>query len=583
MYLERINSPKDVKALTLPQMESLAEEMREALLSRVSVCGGHCASNLGIVELTIALHTVFDSPVDKFVFDVSHQSYCHKMLTGRNRSYIDPEEFDKVTGYSSPEESEHDIFCLGHTSTSISLASGLAKARDMKGQSYNVIAIIGDGSLGGGEALEGLNLASELKSNFIIVVNDNTMTIQKNHGGIFNNLEELRNSKGKSTYNIFKSFGLDYVYVEDGNNIKSLIETFSEVKDIGHPIVVHVSTKKGKGYAFAENNMEKWHGVKPFDIITGKDLVERGVSYQRLTYEYLLDKARANSNLAIVTAATPSVLELNEEKRDALGSQYIDVGVSEEHAVALVSGMAKNGSRPVFAVYSSFFQRCYDQVSQDICINNSPAVFLIFSASIYGTNDITHLGIFDIPMLSNIPNFVYLAPTCREEYFAMLEWAIAQNKYPVGIRVPCGQMILKDKDFPFDFDNIGKFELSTKGSKVALIGVGNFYAIAEKVSESLKQCGINATMINPRFVTSLDKELLESLKQDHSVIVTIEDGVLDGGFGDKVASFYGDSDCRVLNYGYTKEFIDRFLPQEILERNGITVENITNRILSLLK
>ncbi|MBQ7351486.1 MAG: 1-deoxy-D-xylulose-5-phosphate synthase [Clostridia bacterium] len=583
MYLEKINGPEDVKKLSVEQMEILADEMRDALMNKLSVCGGHCSSNLGIVELTIALHCVFSSPIDKIVFDVSHQSYSHKMLTGRNLSYLIPEEYDKVSGYTNPVESQHDIFNIGHTSTSLSLASGLVKARDLAGEQYNVIAVIGDGAIGGGEALEALSLASELKSNFIIVLNDNNMAISENCGGLYNNLEELRSSKGKSTFNMFKSFGLDYVYVHDGNNIQSLIETLNEVKDIGHPIVVHVSTKKGKGFKMAEDNSERWHARKPFDMTTGKDLVDRGVNYQMITYDYLLNKSKKDPRLAVVVSGTPSVLALNKDKREALGSHYVEVGVAEEHAVAMISGLAKNGARPVYAVYSSFVQRCYDQIAQDICINNSPATFLVFSASIYGNNDITHLGIFDIPMMSNIPNLVYMAPTCKEEYFAMLDWAISQEKYPVGIRVPCGQMILKEKDFSCDFSDVNKFEVVEKGKDVAIIGLGNFYAIAEKVSEILAKQGVNATLINPRFVTAIDEELLESLKAEHRLVVTIEDCVLNGGFGEKIARFYGDSDMKVKCYGYKKEFLDLFMPQEVLERNGITVENISNYILSKLK
>lgn len=578
MYLENINGPSDVKKLTIEEMNKLAAEMRDALLKRASIHGGHFGPNFGMVEATIALHYVFESPEDKMVYDVSHQTYPHKMLTGRKDAYLYEEHYDDVSGYSNPHESEHDFFNVGHTSTSVSLACGLAKARDLKGGKGNVIAVIGDGSLSGGEALEGLDFASELKSNLIIVVNDNDMSIAENHGGLYGNLKLLRETDGKAECNFFKAMGLDYVYVGNGNDIGALIDAFKSVKDAGKPVVVHIVTLKGKGYKSAEEDKETWHWHMPFDIKTGKPLMDSdGEDYSSVTAEYLLDKMKKDKSVVAITSATPTVMGFTADKRHEAGSQFVDVGIAEETAVALASGIAAGGGKPVYGVYSSFIQRTYDQLSQDLCINNNPATIIVYAASVYGMNDVTHLGIYDIPMISNIPNLVYLAPTTKEEYLAMLEWSIEQNEHPVAIRVPDGEMISDGKKVSKDFSELNRYEITEKGSKIAIIGLGSFYGLACKAAKEIEsRTGVKATLINPYYITGTDDELLESLKADHDVVITLEDGMLDGGFGEKIARFYGNSDVKVLNYGLKKEFLDRYDVNEVLKENHLTPAQIAD-------
>lgn len=578
MYLENINGPSDVKKLTIEEMNKLAAEMRDALLKRASIHGGHFGPNFGMVEATIALHYVFESPEDKMVYDVSHQTYPHKMLTGRKDAYLYEEHYDDVSGYSNPHESEHDFFNVGHTSTSVSLACGLAKARDLKGGKGNVIAVIGDGSLSGGEAFEGLDFASELKSNLIIVVNDNDMSIAENHGGLYGNLKLLRETDGKAECNFFKAMGLDYVYVGNGNDIGALIDAFKSVKDAGKPVVVHIVTLKGKGYKPAEEDKETWHWHMPFDIKTGKPLMDfDGEDYSSVTAEYLLDKMKKDKSVVAITSATPTVMGFTADKRHEAGSQFVDVGIAEETAVALASGIAADGGKPVYGVYSSFIQRTYDQLSQDLCINNNPATIIVYAASVYGMNDVTHLGIYDIPMISNIPNLVYLAPTTKEEYLAMLEWSIEQNEHPVAIRVPDGEMISDGKKVSKDFSELNRYEITEKGSKIAIIGLGSFYGLACKAAKEIEsRTGVKATLINPYYITGTDDELLESLKADHDVVITLEDGMLDGGFGEKIARFYGNSDVKVLNYGLKKEFLDRYDVNEVLKENHLTPEQIAD-------
>lgn len=529
MYLEKINEPKDINKLSKDELKILASEIRDALMNRLSKHGGHFGPNFGMVETIIALHYVFNSPVDKIVYDVSHQSYPHKMLTGRKDAYLYEEHFEDVSGYTNPEESEHDFFNVGHTSTSISLASGLAKARDLKGDKENIIAVIGDGSLSGGEALEGLDFVSELKSNFIIIVNDNDMSIAENHGGLYKNLKELRESKGTCACNLFKAMNLDYIYVEDGNNLDTLIHTFYDIKDINHPIVVHINTQKGKGYQIAEENKENWHWCMPFDVETGRPKVTfKGENYSDLTADYLLDKMKKDSKVVTLVAGVPTNIGFTKDKREQAGKQFVDAGIAEEHAIAMASGIAKNGGKPVFATHSSFMQRTYDQLSQDLCINNNPATILVNTASVYGMNDVTHLGLYDIAMMSNIPNLVYLAPTSKEEYFAMLDWSIEQDKYPVAIRIPCNGVISDNREVQKDYSNLNKYKIEKQGSKVAIVALGDFYQLGEQiVSEIKEKLGFVPTLINPRYITGLDKNLLEELKKEHEIVITLEDGIID--------------------------------------------------------
>ena len=584
MYIEKINQPTDVKNLNSEQLHVLADEMRQALLQKLSKHGGHFGPNLGMVEAAIALHYVFNSPTDKIVYDVSHQSYPHKMLTGRKDAFLYEDKYDDVSGYSNPDESDHDFFTIGHTSTSVSLACGLAKGRDLKGDSENIIAVIGDGSLSGGEALEGLDFASELNSNLIIVVNDNDMSIAENHGGLYKNLKQLRDTDGKSECNLFKSMGLDYVFVKDGNDIDSLITAFEQVKDSTYPVVVHICTQKGKGYKIAEENKENWHYCGPFNLETGKSDMSQdgGEDYSSMTADILLKKMKEDKTVVGITSATPTVFGFTEDKRKEAGSQFVDVGIAEETAVALASGIAKSGGKPVYGVYSTFIQRTYDQLSQDLCINNSAATILVYWASVYGMNDVTHLGIYDIPMMSNIPNLVYLAPTTKEEYLAMLDWSIEQNDHPVAIRVPIS-VVSDGKKVTKDFSKLNEYEVTQNGSKIAIVALGSFYSVGAKTAEIIEnKTGVKPTLINPIYITGTDDKLLEQLKENHDIVITVEDGVLDGGFGEKIARFYGNSDIKVLNYGLKKEFLDRYNPEEIVKANRLTPEQIAEDVCGII-
>ena len=579
MYIEKINGPEDVKKLNIEEMTALAEEMRHALLKRASIHGGHFGPNFGMVEAIIALHYVFESPKDKMVFDVSHQTYPHKMLTGRKDAYLYEEHYDDVTGYSCPQESEHDHFTIGHTSTSVSLACGLAKARDLRGESANVIAIIGDGSLSGGEALEGMDFAAELDSNMIIVVNDNDMSIAENHGGLYSNLKLLRETNGQAECNLFKAMGLDYVYVDHGNDLRELIGAFKQVKDSKKPVVVHINTLKGKGYKPAEEHKEEWHWHLPFDIETGKSHFPEVEDYSSVTYEYLIEKMKKDPTVVAITSGTPTILGFTQEKRKQAGRQFVDVGIAEETAVALASGIAKGGGKPVYGVYSSFIQRTYDQISQDLCIDGNPATIVVYTGSVFGMTDVTHLGLQDIPMLSNIPGLVYLAPTTKEEYLSMLDWSVEQKEMPVAIKLPGGDMISDGREVTKDWSQLNTYEVTEKGSKIALIGLGTFYSMALQTAQMLEKKGIHATVINPYYITGLDKGLLEKLKADHDTVVTLEDGILNGGFGEKIARFYGSSDMKVYNYGLKKEFLDRYDVNEVLKENHLTAEQIVNDVL----
>ena len=585
MIIEKIKGPADVKRLSLAEMKTLAAEMRDALLHKLSVRGGHFGPNFGMVEATIALHYVFHSPEDKIVFDVSHQSYPHKMLTGRAEAYLNPEKYDEVSGYSEPGESAHDHFVIGHTSTSVSLASGLAKGRDLLGGRENVIAVIGDGSLSGGEAFEGLDFAGgELHTNFIIIVNDNQMSIAENHGGLYKSLQELRETNGTSPNNYFRTLGLDYLYVADGNDLEQLIAAFQEVKDIDHPIVVHINTLKGKGYKPAEEHKEKYHWTMPFSLETGEPTARfEGEDYGDMTALHLMDLMKKDKRVVAITAGTPTVMGFTADRRAAVGKQFVDVGIAEEQAVAMASGIAKAGAAPVFGVYSTFIQRTYDQLSQDLCINNNPATLLVFWGSLSGMNDVTHLCFFDIPLLSNIPNLVYLAPTTAEEYFAMMDWSIRQQEHPVAIRVPasCGVRHTTET-VDTDYSTLNRYRMTHRGSRVAILGLGSFYWLGEEVHRELAAKGIDATLINPRYITGIDEPMMNQLKQDHELVITLEDGVLDGGFGEKIARFYGTTPMKVLNFGAKKAFVDRYDVPTFLKENHLTKEQIAEDILNLL-
>lgn len=581
MLLETINSPKDIKKLSLAELQQLAQEIREGILNRDSLIGGHVGPNLGIVETIIALHYVFDTPNDKIVYDVSHQCYPHKMLTGRWKGFFDAEEMRKISGYTNPNESEYDNFIVGHTSTSVSLATGLAKARDLRGEHHKVIALIGDGSLSGGEALEGFSNAAVLNSNILIIVNDNEMSIAENHGGIYTNLRLLRETNGTAECNMFKAWGFEYRYVADGNNQENMIKVLQELKDVKKPTVLHIHTLKGKGYAPAEENKERWHWSLPFDRKTGEITADiSGENYSDITYDFLYARHQQDKNMVVISAGTPGAYGLNPERRASFGENYIDVGIAEEQAVAMASALAKGGCRPVFMVYSSFLQRTYDQLSQDLALNNNPAVILVFSAGISGM-DATHLGSFDIPLVANIPNIVYLAPTGKEEYLAMLNWGLKQNEHPVVIRVPLA--VTKGGKAEENYGDLNRYQLVKKGSKVAVLALGSFFELGESVIAELKEKGVDATLVNPRYITGIDEKLLTELAKNHQVVATLENGELDGGFGEKIASFYGASKVKVLNFGAKKEFTDRVPYAELMKRYHLTPEQIIADIMNVLK
>lgn len=578
----KVNSPADVKKLSIEEMNILSSDIRKAILNKVDTIGGHLGPDLGIVEATIAMHYVFNSPKDKFIFDVSHQIYPHKILTGRKDAFVNPLAHPEISGYSNPHESEHDNFILGHTSTSLSLATGMAKARDLKGEKYNVVALIGDGSLSGGEAFEGLSNAAVLNSNMIIVVNDNVMSIAPVEGGIYNSLKILRDTNGQAKDNIFKSMGYDYYYLEDGNDVEKLIAMFKAVKDTNKPTVVHIHTLKGKGYEPAETDKETYHWHLPHFMDKNAGNQTQVETYTSITNDYLVEKAKKDKALMVVSPATPGATGLTPDVRAKLGKHYTDVQIAEQHAVGYISGLAYNGAKPVLEVLSSFIQRSYDQMSQDMAINNAPATILVFWGGI-SSADVTHLQVFDIPLISNIPNIVYLAPTNKEEYLAMLDWSVDQNKYPVAIRVPMTNLVstgVKDKT---DYSNLNKFKFANKGEKVAIICVGNFYQLGEQVQAKLKEQGINATLINPVYLTGLDEQALDELKANHDLVITLEDGVLDGGYGEKIARYYGNSGMKVLNFGAKKEFTDRTSMDELNKRYHLTTELIVKDIENLLK
>lgn len=585
MIIEKIKSPADLKNLSISELNQVADETRQAILNRVSKHGGHIGPNLGFVEATVALHYVFDAPKDKFVFDVSHQSYPHKVLTGRASGFLgDVDDMNAISGYSSPAESPvYDNFEVGHTSTSVSLATGLQKARDINGTDENIIAIIGDGSLSGGEAFEGLDTASELGTGIIIVVNDNEMSIAEDHGGIYKNLSALRQSNGQCEHNWFKAWGFDYKYLEEGNDVEKLIEVFKSVKGTKVPTVVHIHTEKGRGFAPAVEHKEQWHWGMPFNIETGESLFSSDrESYEELFSNWMLGEMQNDKTLIAVTAGTPAAAGFGPEKRLKAGKQHIDMGIAEEQAVAMISGMAKGGLHPVWTVYSTFIQRTYDQIAQDLCINSNPAVINVVGGGVNSMNDITHICLFDIPMLTSIPNLLYLAPTTCEEYFAMLRWAIKQDKMPVALRVPTNGVNHTSEPQPAEFSFVPEYKVTKKGSEVAIIAAGSFYQKGENVVRLLADKGIDATLINPRYLSGIDAKTLDALKANHKLVVTLEDGCKDGGFGERIAAYYGTSDMKVMVGGIKKDLYDRFDAQKLLADNRLLDEQIVEDITNII-
>ena len=585
MYIEKIKSPADLKQLNIDALKVVADETRQAVLNRVSKHGGHVGPNLGFVEATVALHYVFDTPKDKLVFDVSHQSYPHKVLTGRASGFLgNVEEMNAISGYSSPTECpEYDNFEVGHTSTSVSLATGLQKARDIKGTKENIIAVIGDGSLSGGEAFEGFDEASELGTGIIIIVNDNEMSIAEPHGGIYKNLRDLRESNGQCNHNWFKAWGFEYKYLEEGNDVEKLTEVFRSVKDTDKPTVVHIHTEKGHGFTPAVENKEAWHYGMPFNREDGSRPERPATeSYEQLLSDWLLKEMKQDKTLVAVTAGTPSAAGFTPEKRKEAGAQHVDVGIAEEQAVAMSSGMAKGGLRPVWTVFSTFIQRTYDQIAQDLCINANPAVINVTWGGTASMNDITHICLFDIPMLCSIPGLIYLAPTTCEEYFSMLRWAILQDKKPIAIRIPSNGVHHTTENVDTEYAYEAKYKVTQKGEKVAIIAAGSFYQKGENVIRLLAEKGIKATLINPRYLNEVDRETLDSLKESHELVVTLEDGSKDGGFGERIAAYYGTSEMKVLVGGIKKDLYDRFDLQQLLSDNRLLDEQIVEDVVSIL-
>lgn len=585
MYIEKIKSPADLKQLNIDALKVVADETRQAVLNRVSKHGGHVGPNLGFVEATVALHYVFDTPKDKLVFDVSHQSYPHKVLTGRASGFLgNVDEMNAISGYSSPTECpEYDNFEVGHTSTSVSLATGLQKARDIKGTKENIIAVIGDGSLSGGEAFEGLDEASELGTGIIIVVNDNEMSIAEPHGGIYKNLRDLRESNGQCNHNWFKAWGFEYKYLEEGNDVEKLIEVFRSVKDTDKPTVVHIHTEKGHGFSPAVENKEAWHYGMPFNREDGSRPERPATeSYEQLLSDWLLKEMKQDKTLVAVTAGTPSAAGFTPEKRKEAGAQHVDVGIAEEQAVAMISGMAKGGLRPVWTVFSTFIQRTYDQIAQDLCINANPAVINVTWGGTASMNDITHICLFDIPMLCSIPGLIYLAPTTCEEYFSMLRWAILQDKKPIAIRIPSNGVHHTTENVDTEYAYEAKYKVTQKGEKVAIIAAGSFYQKGENVVRLLAEKGIKATLVNPRYLNEVDRETLDSLKGSHELVVTLEDGSKDGGFGERIAAYYGTSEMKVLVGGIKKDLYDRFDLQQLLSDNRLLDEQIVEDVIDIL-
>lgn len=591
MLLTQTTTPEDVKALNRAELPQLCGEIRHAILESSAAVGGHVAPNLGVVELTVALHRVFNSPTDKIVFDVSHQTYAHKALTGRAYTYIDPERYGEASGFANPDESEHDLFAMGHTSTSVGLGCGLAHARDLAGDTYNVITVIGDGSLSGGLAFEGFNNAAELDSNLIIIVNDNDQSIAENHGGLYRNLAELRASNGTCERNVFRAMGLDYRYLDAGNDVLALVDALQELRNIDHPIVLHVSTAKGKGFEPAQSDPERWHHVGPFDMATGRKLCPGHPSepaprtYADITGEALSAAIERDPQVVGITAATPYIMGFTPELRAAAGKQFVDVGIAEEHAVTFATALARSGAKPVFGVYGTFLQRAYDELWHDLCLNDAPATILVFGASIFGTTSETHLSFFDISMLGGLPNMRYLAPACMEEYLSMLSWSLDHREHPAAIRVPGIGLVSRPDLAPAeDTDySVARYNAVRQGRDVAVLALGDFFELGERVANRLAaEYGIEATLVNPRFATELDREFLDSLAVEHRVVVTLEDGILDGGWGERVACYLACTPLRARTFGIAKGFPDRYDPNELLAQNGMTVENMAAEAVRLL-
>lgn len=575
MELTNIQIPSDLRDCSIAELEVIAQHIRNLIIHRTSHIGGHIGSSLGATDIIVALHHVFGTDNAQFVFDISHQSYAHKILTGRHQGFIDENQFHTVSGYSNPDESTHDPFHLGHASTSLSLTAGLMIGRDLQHKTQPIVTMIGDGALSGGEAYEALNHLATMSSQCLIIINDNEQSIAENHGGLYSHLQQLRDTHGESPNNLFKALGFSYRYVDDGNSLESLIHALKNCKDETTPTVLHIHTTKGHGYDKAIANPEGFHNPSGFDIETGETKKRYTNSYESIVAKQLIETLDQNKAACIVTAATPGGFCLTKDIREKLGAQYIDVGIAEEHATTLLAGIAHNGGTPILPIYSTFLQRAYDQIINDLCINNSNALILVYRASIYGNKDMTHLGFNDITMLGNMPNLMYLAPTTVEELESSIRYGLEHHNHPIAIRIPVGTPINDTAQSNTIDKPVTSYDITQSGNTIAIIGVGNFYHKAVELSHAIREAThISPTIVKPLCISSLDTDTLNELTKDHHIVITLEDGELEGGYGQKIASYYGKTSMKVLNYGISKQFYDRYKPEDVLQQNHLDFEHI---------
>ncbi|MGL5749820.1 MAG: 1-deoxy-D-xylulose-5-phosphate synthase [Paraclostridium sp.] len=617
-YLDKVNSPKDIKNMSTHEMDLLAKDIRKFLVRSVSNTGGHLASNLGVVELTLALHKVFNSPSDKIVWDVGHQAYVHKIITGRKDNFRTLRQFNGLSGFPKENESEHDIFDTGHSSTSISIGAGLACSRDIKGENFSVISVIGDGSITGGMALEALNHIGYVKTKMIVILNDNEMSIDKNVGGMSKHLSSLiRNSKvnrvkdevekilnvapggnliSKTAHKFkdsiisnfipqdcafFESIGIKYSGPIDGHDIDEIVSALEYANKQDGPVILHVITKKGKGYKFAEQEPHKYHGVSKFDIKIGiQESSNKSIS--SAVGDKLIDLANKDENVVAITAAMPSGTGLNKFS-DTYPSRYYDVGIAEQHAVAFACGLAKNNMKPYFAVYSSFLQRAYDQIIHDMAITNKNVTLLIDRAGLVGNDGETHHGMFDLSYLNSIPNISVMAPKDTKELELMMDLSLEIDG-PIAIRYPRGNSYFLEKGV-YEPIKLGQYEVINNGNDVAIFAIGNMVKQSIEAAEILKNKGIQPTIVNARFLKPIDEELINEVLKTHRYVVTIEDNIVTGGFGSRINKFLIDNnyDNKILNIALDEEFIPHGDVNALYDSYGLSVDCIVDKVENLLK
>ncbi|MGF0146934.1 1-deoxy-D-xylulose-5-phosphate synthase [Lachnospiraceae bacterium SGI.054] len=616
MALEKIQKANDIKELTEEELKELSDEIRRFLIEKISVTGGHLASNLGVVELTMALHKVLHFPEDKLIWDVGHQSYTHKLLTGRKEGFDDLRKYGGMSGFPKRKESKCDAFDTGHSSTSISAGLGYVAAREIQQEHYNVVSVIGDGSMTGGMAYEALNNASRLKSNFIIVLNDNTMSISKNVGGMSNYLNGLRTTqvysdlkrgvedtikripgrgerivhqvkKTKSGIKqlfvpgmFFEDMGITYLGPVDGHDLKTLTKTLNEAKRVNHAVLVHVVTKKGKGYLPAETNPSKFHGTGPFDVTTGETIGGSGKdSYTDIFSKVLADIGKKDKKVVAITAAMADGTGLSRFSK-LFPERFFDVGIAEEHAMTFAAGLAAGGMKPVFAVYSSFLQRAFDQTIHDVCLQNLPVVIAVDRAGLVGSDGETHQGVFDLSFLSLIPNLSILSPKNRWEMADMVRFAVG-FQYPIALRYPRGEAYEGLKEFraPIEY---GKSELLYEESEIAVMFVGHMSFLAEQVREDLKAAGYQCSLINARFVKPLDTERIRKISEKHRILVTIEENVLTGGFGEQVEDFVMREGIplKVCTIGISDDYVEHGNVDVLRKEVGLDRESIVKKVIA---